>query len=257
MNVPVKLAQEYAGITAVEAIALAGSRSGPFAQETSDYDLYVYSREPLTMPPREAIARKHCPTAETGNRFWEPGDEWREPSGERIDVMFRDTGWMEDHLARVLDHFEASIGYSTAFWFNVKTSQCLFDRSGWFPQLQRKAAQAYPDELRRNIIAKNHPILRSTQSSYTYQIQQALRRDDPVSVNHRVSALLARNRQPHPGEKRLLQWSVELCPLRPKTTELLVKEILSHAGECGPKTVGLIHMLLDALDDLLRTEKLI
>ena len=70
------------------------------------------------------------------------------------------------------------------------------------------------------MIAKNWPILRRNQSSYRRQIELALQRDDAVSVQHRVTALLASffdvwfalERQPHPGEKRLLshlpeQWA--------------------------------------------------
>src|SRR5689334_5569429 len=137
--------------------------------------------------------------------------------------MFRDLSWITDQLARVLDRHEASIGYSTAFWFNVKTSRSLFDRNGLFRQLQEKAAQPYPEPLRRNIVAKNHPILRATQSSYAYQIERALHRNDAVSANHRVAALLASffdilfalNRQPHPGEKRLIRWAETICPLAP------------------------------------------
>jgi hypothetical protein len=257
------LAREYASVPAVEAVALGGSRTGPFGSESSDYDLYVYSNSPLPITAREEIALRRSPHPETGNRFWEPGDEWTDRGGERVDVMFRGTKWIEEQLARVLDRCEASIGYSTAFWFNVKTSVCLFDRAGWFARLQVKANSPYPAELRRNIIEKNHRILRSTQSSYLYQIEQAILRRDPVSVNHRIAALLASffdilfalNWQPHPGEKRLLAWAVELCPTRPKRMEKLVTEI-SSAGK-SQETGVLIRHLLDELDVLLRSEKLI
>lgn len=258
------LAREYAAMHAVEAVALGGSRTGPFASETSDYDFYVYATGPVALAAREEIARRRSHDPETGNHFWEPGDEWTERGGERVDVMFRETRWIEEQMVRVLDHSEASIGYSTALWFNVKTSTCLLDRSGWFTRLQAKANQPYPEELRRNIIAKNHPILRSTQSSYLHQIEQALERRDPVSVNHRITAVLesffdilfALNWQPHPGEKRLLAWAAELCPTRPKRMEKLVPEIVSSAGR-PEQTVVLIRRLLDELDVLLRREKLI
>jgi hypothetical protein len=70
------------------------------------------------------------------------------------------------------------------------------------------------------VIAKNWPILHRNQSSYRRQIELALQRGDAVSVQHRVTALLASffdvwfalKREPHPGEKRLLshlpeQWA--------------------------------------------------
>jgi hypothetical protein len=260
-----KLAQEYAVLPRVEAVALGGSRTGPFAEPTSDYDLYVYSRSPVDLASRIAIARRHSAAPETDNRFWEAGDEWIETGGERVDVMFRDTGWMEEQLARVLDRHEASIGYSTAFWFNLKTSKPLFDRDGWFARIQQKASAAYPEALRRNIIAKNYPILRSTQSSYVHQIESAAQRKDAVSVNHRTTALLASffdivfamNRQPHPGEKRLLQWSGALCPARPIQMETLIPEIISNASRSAPEMITVIHPLLDGLDDTLRAEGLI
>ena len=48
-------------------------------------------------------------------------------------------------------------------------------------------------------------------------------RGDLVSLNYRVAALLAStfdilfalNRLPHPGEKRLLAFATQHCPLRP------------------------------------------
>jgi hypothetical protein len=259
------LARDYAALPMVEAVALGGSQAGPFAEPASDYDLYIYSTTDVPIAAREAIARRRSPAPETNNRIWEPGDEWTEPTGQRVDVMFRDLPWITDQLARVLDRHEASTGYTTAFWFNVKTSRCLFDRNGAFHALQQKAAQPYPEPLRRNIIAKNHPILRSTQSSYAYQIERALQRNDAISVNHRVAALLASffdilfafNRQPHPGEKRLLRWADAICPRRPQNMFELIPQLLRDDAHASPAPLPTLHRLLDELDALLRTDQLV
>lgn len=260
-----QLAHEYSTIRTVEAVALGGSRTGPFGEPTSDYDIYVYSRSPIPIKFRKKVARKYSDAPETNNQFWEPGDEWVDAAGERADVMFRECGWIEEQLARVLDRHEASIGYTTAFCFNVKNSTTLFDRNQWFAAQRQKASAPYPGRLRRNIIAKNHPILRSTQSSYMYQIEKALHRRDVVSANHRVAALLASffdilfalNRQLHPGEKRLLQWSAELCPIRPAGMEKLIPKLIASSGRLESRSLELINELLDGLDVHLRAEKLI
>ena len=214
------VAGRFAAIPDVEAVALAGSRTSPFPDGQSDVDLYVYSSAMVPTSSRAEIARNARRT-EIGNSFWEPGDEWIEAkSGIRIDVMFRTTRWIEDQLDRVLVRHEASVGYSTCFWYNVRNSRALFDRSGWFQALQTKAGQRYPEELKRAVVAKNYPILRSNISSYLHQIKLAVERHDPVSVNHRAAAMLASyfdivfalNEQPHPGEKRLLELAKALCP---------------------------------------------
>ncbi len=43
--------------------------------------------------------------------------------------------------------------------------------------------------LKRAIVARNHPILRETLSSYRHQIERAVQRGDSVSVQHRVSGI--------------------------------------------------------------------
>ncbi|HTE18437.1 MAG TPA: DUF4037 domain-containing protein, partial [Armatimonadota bacterium] len=90
------------------------------------------------------------------------------------------------------------------------------DSNGWYGRLQDGARQPYPEALKQAIIAKNHPILRRTLSSYLHQITRAAARDDVVSVQHRVTALLASyfdilfavNELPHPGEKRQLRFAL-------------------------------------------------
>jgi hypothetical protein len=112
----------------------------------------------------------------------------------------------------VLIRHEAALGYSTCFWHNVRHSEAIFDPRGWYRALQVRAQAPYPEGLRQAIVKKNHAVLRTMQSSYREQIALAPMGNDVVSVQHRMTALLASffdiwfalRRQPHPGEKRLL-----------------------------------------------------
>lgn len=263
LNLAKKVADQFAILPTVEAVVVAGSRTSSFSDSQSDIDLYVYGSEIISVATRAEIVG-HASRAEIGNSAWEPGDEWiDDETGITFDVMFRTTRWIEDQLDRSLVRHEASVGYSTCFWYNVQHSQLLFDRSGWFSRLQEKAGQQYPEELRRAIVAKNHPILRTNISSYLHQIELALRRNDPVSVNHRVTAMLASyfdilfavNREPHPGEKRLFQFARELCPKRPADMEEQIATLLSTPldGQLIDRT----NAMLNGLDDLLREERLL
>jgi predicted DNA-binding protein len=251
----------------VVAVALAGSGATGAADDRSDIDLYVYAEAPVPMADRFAIGTSFATRPEVGNDFWEPGDEWIDAqTGRHVDVMFRTPSWIEEQLARVLVRHEASVGYSTCFWHNVLNSTPLLDRSGWYRDLQAMAACPYPQPLRRAIIARNHPILRQTLSSYLTQIERAVRRDDSVSIQHRVTALLASyfdilfavNELPHPGEKRLLQLAATRCTKIPADMETRVNALLeTTARPASPAIVTHIDALLNSLDDLLANEGLI
>lgn len=260
------IADEYAALPTVAAVAIAGSQTTGLADAGSDIDLYVYSREPLPLEARRAIATGAASRAEVDNQFWEPGDEWVDAAtGIHVDVMFRSPAWIEEQLDRVLRRCEASVGYSTCFWHNVLTSQVLYDAHGWFAALQAEARQPYPEPLRRAIVAKNHPILWQTLSSYRYQLDRAIAHDDPVSINHRVAALLASyfdilfavNRLPHPGEKRLLAMAEARCPRRPVALRAQVTALLRASGEVSPRVVAAAAALVAGLDALLREEALL
>jgi predicted nucleotidyltransferase len=253
-----RIASRFSAFPDVEAVVLTGSRQSQFADDDSDVDLYVYASEIVPTSLRAEIARG-ARRSEIGNSFWEPGDEWiDDETGIGVDVMFRTTRWIEDQLDRVLERHEASVGYSTCFWYNVRNSRALFDRAGWFKALQERAGQPFPEQLKRAIIAKNHPILRDTMSSYLHQIELALGRHDPISVNHRTAAMLASyfdivfavNGQPHPGEKRLLQFARTLCAKLPTEMEERVGALLSALP--GGRVPGLVNTMLDGLDELLR-----
>jgi catechol 2,3-dioxygenase-like lactoylglutathione lyase family enzyme len=168
--------------------------------------------------------------------------------------MYRSPEWIESQLDRVLVQHEAAIGYTTCFWFNILHSTPLVDPKGWYRQLQERARVAYPENLRRAIVTKNWPILRRNQSSYRRQIELALIRRDAVSVQHRVTALLASffdiwfaiERRPHPGEKRLLTYL-------PEPWSSLVRAVLEAPPEA---LISKIDLLLDPLDEGILAEEL-
>jgi predicted nucleotidyltransferase len=255
----------YSRLPQVEAVVLAGSQTSGTADQDSDIDLYVYSRAEIPLSVRGNIARAGAEYAEVDNRFWEPGDEWIDAgTGIHMDVMFRPVEWIEEQLERVLRRHEARVGYSTCFWYNVLSSQILYDRNGWFRALQEAAHQPYPESLRRAIIAKNHPILRRNISSYLHQLERAVARSDLVSINHRVAALLASyfdilfavNRMPHPGEKRLVEIASEKCAKVPAAMREQVRELIRAVSQGGQGVIERASILIDGLDDLLSAEGL-
>jgi hypothetical protein len=258
---------EFSNLPDVIAVVLSGSKSGELTDEYSDIDLYIYAKTEPTKAWRAELAQKFGTHASIGNEFWEHGDEWVASSnGLIVDVMYRTPSWIEEQLARVLDRHSASVGYSTCFVHNVLHSWPLYDRDGWYHMLQNKAGLPYPEALRVAIVAKNHPILRDTLSSYLHQIEIALSRDDMPSVNHRIAAVLASyfdilfaaNRLYHPGEKRLLAYATTKCLKRPPQIQVQVNGLLAVIGDPSP-TVLLqrLNELIDGLDALLVSEGLI
>lgn len=254
-----EIALRYEKLPAVQSVVIAGSNTSKQSDDSSDIDLYVYVKHPLTLEQRSQVA-EGAKRAEIGNSFWEPGDEWIDPKrGQSVDVMYRELKWIEEQLNRVVHDHKASIGYTTCFWYNVLHSDLLIDREAWFANLQTRMTQPYPAELKRNIIAKNWPILRNNMSSYRHQIELAWKRSDWVSVNHRITALLASyfdilfaiNEQPHPGEKRLVTFAEQLCPKRPPGLREDVERLLVN------RDVECVDTLLDPLDNLLKRELLL
>jgi hypothetical protein len=161
---------------------------------------------------------------------------------------------------------EASVGYSTCFWHNVLHSVRLYDRDGWYHELQAAARRPYPEPLKHAILAKNHPILRQSLSSYLSQIERAVDRGDGVSVQHRVTAVLASyfdilfavNELPHPGEKRLLPFALTRCAKRPRCMEDRVRSLLGvPAMPTTPAVISAVSGLLDDLDALLEAEQML
>jgi len=256
-----RLRDEFAQLPQVEAVAISGSRTRTdvVPDAFSDIDLYIFTRVDIPLVVREGIVDRvgGAMQVQLDQRFWGLSDQWIDAgTGIHVDLNYFDAQWMEDAVTRVVERHEASLGYTTCFWRTIRQSTLLFDRGTWFADLKARADVAYPEPLRRNIVALNHPVLRSIHTSYAHQIDKAVARNDPVSVNHRVAALLASyfdcvfaaSRVGHPGEKRLLELAVASCEWCPVD---LVDDVtaLLHAAAGEPTAIGQrIVVLLDKLD---------
>lgn len=245
----------------LQALVLSGSRTGLVVDEFSDYDLYVYSKKPLSLESRHVMAGLFASKAEIGNSFFDEGDEFFLKDGTAVDLMYRTLEWAEQERVRVWQDHQASVGYSTAFIHNLKRATILYDADGRFSHIQKLLDTPYPEALAKAIIAKNHPLLRSKlMASFQEQIELAILRNDLVSQAHRTTALLASyfdiifaiNRQTHPGEKHLVVWAKRVCTILPDSFESDVVGVIEHIANGDlPLYIG---RLLDKLDDLLKKE---
>lgn len=264
MRLANKVAEQYQSIPSVETIALGGSRTSRTLDQHSDIDLYVYSKEIVPLVKRKAIVEKlGASKADLNLTFWDTGDEWFDrETGIEVDVMYWSPTWIEEQVERVLTAHQASMGYTTCFWRTVKNSQILYDREGWFAKLQEKSNQPYPVQLKRAIVAKNHPVLRTVIPSYYGQIQKALKRHDLVSVNHRLAALFASyfdvlfalNEILNPGEKKILMFVKEQCSRIPPNLERQIESILQSAAVGDSIVLQELDKMIDVLDELLMAE---
>ncbi len=250
----------FSSLPQVEAVALTGSRvSGLALDAGSDFDLCVFTTSHIPIEEREALVAElgGAIRADLGHTFWGECDEWiHAPSGTGMDVVYWPITWVEDLLRRVIEQHQPSLGYSTAHWFTINHAQPLFDRSGWLARTQVYSRVPYPEELRRAVIQNNRSVLRGMISSYEAQIAKAIRRNDFVSVNHRVAGLLASyfdvifacNRVLHPGEKRLLEQAARLCPSLPPGIQNDINAVLNSSGGSSPDLMIHINRLLDRLE---------
>lgn len=224
-----EIAQSYSKLEQVYAVVLSGSRTSNQNDEMSDYDIYVYSDAEIPVEFRTELAKKYSDDYEIDNRYFETGDEWKlRESNTGLDFMFRCKNWITDTVDNIYCKHRASNGYTTCFLHNIKTSQILYDKDNWFLNLQNKVNGPYPEELKNNIIKRNIMLISDKKNaSYLDQIKLAVKRNDPVSVNHRIAAFMASyfdiifalNKVYHPGEKRMIKYAQKHCKILPDQFE--------------------------------------
>ena len=223
----------------VEAIALGGSRAGISFDETSDYDIYLYCAAPIPEEVRREILGKFSSYVEYGNHFWELEDNGTFKNGLDFDLLFRNLDDFTAGVARVVEEFQPSNGYTTCMWHNLLTCKIVYDRDGRLAEAKRRFDIPYPPQLKANIIHQNLRLLHGNLPSYDGQILKAVSRGDTVSICHRTAAFMesyfdiiwALNEKTHPGEKRLISLCEQNCKILPrdfrKNIEKLYRDLFS------------------------------
>ncbi|UEL47704.1 nucleotidyltransferase domain-containing protein [Terrisporobacter hibernicus] len=220
----------------VEAIALGGSRAGGKYDDNSDYDVYVYVKENIPKDIRMNVLSKYCCKIEIENHYWEVEDNCTLNSNTDIDIIYRNIEYFDVTISNVVGKNIANNGYTTCLWHNLISCKVLYDKNGKLNELKRKYNITYPDKLRDNIISKNRKLLNGVIPSYDMQIKKAIKRNDKVSINHRITEFLvsyfdiifAINKLSHPGEKRLIQQCIDLCEILPIDFEENINELFEN-----------------------------
>ena len=233
-----RICNELALLPMVKAIALSGSRTSAINDESSDWDIYIYSDQCVPEKDRERILSSLSSCSINCSPF-EEGDEAVSERGDVYDLMYRSLDWTEWQIDDVWRKLNARIGYTTCFLYNIKSSEILYDDNAWFSTLQSELGMPYPERLRENIIRKNMDVIDGKgKSTFLIQAELAWKRDDIVSQNHRLSAILssifdalfAYNRALHPGEKKLLRYTHILCTDIPENFDENVQRAIRAVG---------------------------
>lgn len=256
-----KLFEELAALPQVEAIALGGSRAGKVFDEKSDYDVYLYCKGEISEAVRAEILSRYCSVTEIGNHFWEYEDNCTLNNGIDIDILYRDLDSFAQDVASVVEQFQARNGYTTCMWHNLKNCKTVYDREARLEALKRRFDVAYPDALRRNIIARNRKLLYAAMPAYKGQISKAVKRKDIVSIGHRTAAfmesyfdiLFALNSQTHPGEKRLLQLCRQNCSILPEQFEDNINRLYGDLFTNPEAVDGDIDSIVRELEKIIET----
>jgi len=239
-------------------IMLGGSRANESHDSTSDYDVYVYTSKKIEEKDRKHLIHPYVKYMEYSNEFWELEDDGILIDGTDIEFIYRSIDELDQTLTDIVFNHNAWSGYTTCFWDNLLNSKILYEKENCLTQLVSKFNIAYPKELQENIIYKNSRLLMDYMPSFYYQLDKAVKRGDLVSVNHRLTELLASyfnivfalNKALHPGEKRLIEKTKSLSIL-PNDYYNVICGALESSGETLLKKV---QVMIENLYDLLEQE---
>ncbi len=253
-----ELVNEFAKLKEVQAITLGGSRATDNYDQHSDYDVYVYLKEKIQESTRKSILEKYCSYMEYSNHFWELEDDGVLLNNIQIEFIYRDLKFIPAVLNDLFINGNTGNGYTTCFYDNLIDCKILYEQDNYITNLKEEFKDSYTDEIARLIINNNKPLLIDSIPALYGQIEKATKRDDLVAVNHRVSEffaiyfdiLFALNKEPHPGEKRLLEYSLKLS-IKPLNMAKNINDIFKHQFANYSKLLSTLKVLISELLELL------
>lgn len=222
-----EIIEQLSELPEVCAIAAGGSRASGNADELSDYDLYVYTTENISPDIKRGLFEPYCSRMEIDNDYWEKEDNLILSSGMKVDIIYRTIEKIQSFVSFMLSGKRSFNGYTTCFLHNLKTAEICYDRTGTLTEIQQQCQQPLPEELKNTIITRNMHLVSEGIDCFPVQIAKAVKRNDTVSINHRITGFLASyfdvifalNDQTHPGEKRLVSLCQKYCSLLPQHFE--------------------------------------
>lgn len=247
-----KLFEELKKLPEVSAIALGGSRAGSNYDEKSDYDIYLYIDSPIDIKVRKEILSKYCKVLELGNSFWEYEDNCILNNDIDIDILYRNLDDFTKGLEYVVEQHNPYNGYTTCMWHNLLNCKVIYDKDNKLTKTIERFNIPFPKELKENIINRNMKLLNDALPAYYLQIKKAIKRNDLVSINHRVSAflesyfdiVLAVNELTHPGEKRLISLCKQNCKILPNNFEDNLNELFENMFHDAEKTIKVLELII-------------
>lgn len=259
MNKTLKqLLDKFIELPEVEAIAIGGSTSAKTSDNTSDIDVYVFSRTGIPLEKRKNIIKPISTKHEIGGEYFGSGDEFLvDEINQQLDLMYWDMSWFENVIENVWIKHYPSNGYTTCFLFTLKNFSIIYDKNNWLKNLQEKINTEYPIELQKNIIHRNLMLMKDKPfASYYEQIEKAIKRNDITSINHRISAFVASyfdvifaiNKQLHCGEKRLINYVKNNCAIIPNNFEENLQKLFTQPNN---ETLSILKDIIRELKDVL------
>lgn len=238
----------------IEAIMLGGSRANNTHDEFSDYDVYVYLNKPLSEDKRKKLLDPYVTYMEYSNAFWELEDDGVLLNGVEIEFIYRDLDFIPDMLDNLFVRKIVGNAYSTCFYDNLIDGKLLYEKNRYISQLLEKYKDAYTNEIADLIIQNNLPLLKDSIPALYHQIAKATKRNDMIAVNHRLSEffaiyfdiLFALNKEPHPGEKRMLEYALKLN-VKPPKLALLIQRVFQNQSTNYDILLQSVEDLIDEL----------
>ncbi|MDE5717025.1 MAG: DUF4037 domain-containing protein [Lachnospiraceae bacterium] len=249
---------EYARFPQVRAMAIGGSRAVKRNDEFSDYDVYVYSTEPVSTEQRRSVLEKYCGSMVLDNHDREHEDVCIMEDGTELNIIYRNLDEFLSGIERVVEHYEVLDSCTTCMWHSLLTGRIAYDKGGFLGAAKEKYQVPYPQELKNNIISYHMNLIKYGIPSYIVQIDKAMKRGDMVNINQRVNLFLASyfdilfalNEKPHPGEKRLVKISMEECGILPARFELNIRLLLNSMFK-DPAAISVVEIMVTELEKVI------
>ena len=189
---------------------------------------------------------------EIGNSFWELEDNCVLNNGIDIDILYRNLDDFTKGLEYVVEQHNPHNGYTTCMWHNLLNCKVIYDKDNKLTKTIERFNIPYPKELKENIISRNMKLLNDALPAYYLQIKKAIKRNDLVSINHRVSAflesyfdiVLAVNELTHPGEKRLISLCKQNCKILLNNFEDNLNELFKNMFHDANKTIKVLELII-------------